>query len=92
MVVVVVAAVLVVLVLVLVVMVVVVVVKVPAKWKRAVLILATVMAKCFMVVVEGWGGMVEVRKVGTGGVRCISLWTITQYRVVICTVDTLKLV
>jgi len=46
-----------------------------------------------MVVVMGWGRVVEVRKVGTDGVRCISLWTITKYRVVICTVgDTLRLV
>jgi hypothetical protein len=45
-----------------------------------------------MVVVIGWGRVVEVRKVGTGEVRRISLWTITKHRVVICTVDTLKLV
>jgi len=72
--------------------VVVVVVKVPAKWKREALNLVTVMAKCLMMVVVGWSSMVEVRKVGTGGIRYISLWTITKYRVVICTVDTLKFV
>jgi len=45
-----------------------------------------------MMVVVGWGRVVEVRKVGAGGIRCIPLWTVTKYRVVICTFDILKLV
>jgi hypothetical protein len=51
----------------------VVMVKVPEKWERAVLILVTGMAKSLMGVVVGWGGVLEMRNVGTGVVKCISV-------------------